>query len=123
MPLVPALCTQCGAQLEVDSSKEAALCPYCHTPFITEKAINNYNTTNVTNIGSLHADVVQLSDERSIDNRVKSGDTFIKLKEFARAADVFSSLVEDCPYDYRSWMGMTRVCSKDYTDFDISKKS
>lgn len=122
MSLVPALCTQCGAQLEVDSSQEAALCPHCHTPFITEKAINNYNTTNVTNIGSLHADVVQLSDERSIDNRVKSGDTFIKLEEFESARNIFESLIKECPYDYRSWMGMIRVCSKDYTDFNISRK-
>lgn len=57
MPLVPALCTQCGSKLEIDSSQEAAVYPYCHTPFITEKAINNYNTTNITNIGHLHADV------------------------------------------------------------------
>ena len=38
MPLVPALCTQCGSKLEIDSSQEAAVCPYCHTPFVTEKA-------------------------------------------------------------------------------------
>lgn len=122
MSLVPAICTQCGAQLEVDSSQEAALCPHCHTPFITEKAINNYNTTNVTNISSLHADVVQLSDERSIDNRVKSGDTFIKLNEFTSAYNVFEALINECPYDYRSWMGMTKVRSKNYTDFNISRK-
>lgn len=48
MPLVKAQCTNCGASLEVDSSKEAAICPHCNTPYIVEKAINNY-TTNVTN--------------------------------------------------------------------------
>lgn len=41
--LVAAICTQCGAQLDVDPEKEAAVCPYCGTPFIIEKAINNYN--------------------------------------------------------------------------------
>ena len=34
--LVPAVCTQCGAKLEVDPDQEAAVCPYCGTPFITE---------------------------------------------------------------------------------------
>ena len=48
MPLVKAQCTNCGAALEVDDSKEAAICPYCNTPYIVEKAINNY-TTNITN--------------------------------------------------------------------------
>lgn len=49
MPLVAAKCTQCGANLQIDSAKDAAVCPYCNTPFVTEKAINNYNTYNQNN--------------------------------------------------------------------------
>ena len=30
--LVAAVCTQCGAQLEVDPNAEAAVCKYCNTP-------------------------------------------------------------------------------------------
>ena len=41
--LVPAVCTQCGAALEVDPTQEAAVCKYCNTPFIVDKAIQNYN--------------------------------------------------------------------------------
>ena len=37
MPLVPAVCTQCGAPIEVDNAKEAGICPHCGTAFITEK--------------------------------------------------------------------------------------
>jgi hypothetical protein len=48
MPLEPAKCTQCGAKLEVDISKEASICPSCGTAFITSKAVNNY-TTNIVN--------------------------------------------------------------------------
>lgn len=44
MALVPAICTQCGAAVEVDDTKDAAICKYCGTPFIVEKAIKNYNT-------------------------------------------------------------------------------
>ena len=57
MPFVPAICTQCGASLQVDSSQEAALCKFCKTPFVVETAINSYNNsyninaTNVTIIG------------------------------------------------------------------------
>ena len=49
MPLVPAICTQCGAPIEVDSTKEAGICPHCGTAFITEKAITQYVTNHVTN--------------------------------------------------------------------------
>ena len=48
MPLVPAVCTQCGAPIEVDNAKEAGICPHCGTAFITEKAINNYITQHVS---------------------------------------------------------------------------
>ena len=47
---VPAICTQCGASLEVDPSQEAAVCKYCGTPFIVEKAINNYNIEHADNV-------------------------------------------------------------------------
>ena len=42
MPLVKAKCTNCGGVLDVENSNEAAICQYCGTPFIVEKAINNY---------------------------------------------------------------------------------
>ena len=44
MRFVPATCTKCGAALDVDPSQDAAVCPYCDTAFIVEKAINNYTT-------------------------------------------------------------------------------
>lgn len=46
MALVAAKCTQCGATLQVDETKEAGICQYCDTAFMTEKVINNYNVTN-----------------------------------------------------------------------------
>ena len=53
MALVAAKCTNCGANIEVDVSKEAGNCLHCGTAFITEKVINNYNTyvtQNITNV-------------------------------------------------------------------------
>ena len=114
MPLVPAICTQCGAKLEVDPNQEAAICPHCHTPFVTETAINNYNTNYVTNIGSLHADVVNLSDDSSRDNRVKAGETYIRLGDYGAAERVFRGLTEECPYDYRGWIGLIKTESQNY---------
>ena len=46
MPLVPAKCPQCGAQLKVNNELDAAICEYCNTTFIVDKAINNFNITN-----------------------------------------------------------------------------
>ena len=52
--MVPAVCTQCGASLEVDPREEAAVCSYCGTPFIVQKAIQQYT---VAHASIEHADV------------------------------------------------------------------
>lgn len=54
MPWVAAKCTNCGANLEVDSAKDAAICPYCNTAFIIEKAINCYNVVNNITAGAVN---------------------------------------------------------------------
>ncbi len=58
MPLVNAKCTNCGANLTVDESKDAAICEFCGSAYIVEKAVQNYNVTihahtvNIYNIGN-----------------------------------------------------------------------
>lgn len=59
MPFVQAKCTNCGANLQVDNSKEAAICPYCDSAYIVEKAINNYQITN-----HIQANVVNIYGEQ-----------------------------------------------------------
>lgn len=68
MPLVQAKCTNCGANLEIDNTKDAAICPYCGTAFVVEKAINNYNTTN-----QIHADTVNIYGGNSADFVIRGG--------------------------------------------------
>ncbi len=65
MPLVKAICTSCGAALEVDNTKDAAICPYCGAAYIVEKAINRYNiTNNYTTTNNITAGVVYIYGER-----------------------------------------------------------
>ena len=81
MPLVKAQCTNCGAALEVDNTKEAAVCPYCNTPYIVEKAINNY-TTNITN--NIQAQTVNIINQKD-DYEIVAG-TLIKYT--GKSADI-----------------------------------
>ena len=76
--LVPAICTQCGATLEVDPSQEAAVCKFCNTPFIIEKAINNYNVkfANIEHADNVNIDltgtvkeVLNFADKQISENR------------------------------------------------------
>lgn len=70
MPLVKAKCTQCGADLTVDDSKEAWLCQHCNTPFIVEKAINNYNTYVTNNFAGANV-TIQGADPDTLFKRAK----------------------------------------------------
>ncbi len=45
---VPAQCTNCGGELTVDPTQDAAVCKYCGTPFIVSKAVQNYNIQHNT---------------------------------------------------------------------------
>ena len=46
MELKEAVCPNCGAKLKVDPSKDAAICEYCDSPFVVEKAIANVHFGN-----------------------------------------------------------------------------
>ena len=70
MTFVQAKCTNCGGLLTVDEKKDAAICPYCNTPYIVEKAINHYNVTN--NITVSNGGVINVFEEKS-DFEIESG--------------------------------------------------
>ena len=63
MPLVNAQCTNCGGFLEVESTKDAAICPHCGTPYIVEKAINNYSINNTNIIQNATISMKESADE------------------------------------------------------------
>ena len=72
MPLVNAKCTNCGANLEVDSAKDVANCPYCGAAYIVEKAIKNYSITNNTT-NNINAEVVNVFGGNRDDFVIRGG--------------------------------------------------
>ena len=47
MELTEGKCPNCGATVHVDPSKDAAICEYCSSPFVVEKAIKNVSNQNI----------------------------------------------------------------------------
>lgn len=107
MPVVQAKCTSCGANLQVDSSSDTAICPYCKSAYIVEKAINNYNTS--VKIDNLSADVVNIQSENNIENQIKAAETFIQLRKYNKAIELLEPLTEKYPFDYRTWWGLVEA--------------
>ncbi len=92
MALVAAKCTQCGANIEIDASKEAGICKYCGTAFITEKAINNYNITN-----NITAQTVNIIEAPTTNNDFETkGHRLIVYKGTAKVVEVPSYVDTIC---------------------------
>ncbi len=67
MPITKAQCPNCGGALEVDPSKEAAVCPFCNTPYIVEKAITNYVTNVTNNIQAQSVNIINQTPEKDFE--------------------------------------------------------
>lgn len=81
MSLVQAKCTNCGANIKVDDTKEAGICEACGTAFITEKVIQNYNIiANTANISSENVTVNIYG--KNVDALIKKGVQIIKNTHF-----------------------------------------
>ena len=102
MPLVPAKCTQCGANIEIDDTKEAGICQHCGTAFITEKAITNYNTyvTNNNNFAGANINVMGAN----VDNLIKMAENAIEAGNGKEAVDYANRALEINPESSKSWL-------------------
>ncbi len=94
--LVPGICTQCQSVLQLNPDQDAAICPSCGTPFIVEKAINQYN---ITAQGSLTISNSVFQMGPSAENMAKRGFQFLELKQYDKANEYFNKALDidvDC---------------------------
>lgn len=106
MPLVAAKCTQCGANIEVDDTKEAGICKYCGTAFITEKAITNYNTYITNNFAGANINVMGVN----IENLLTLAKNAEETGNYSEARDYYTRVLENQPINCDALIGKG-VCS------------
>lgn len=101
MPLVKAQCPNCMGNLDVDNTKDAAICPFCGTPFIVEKAIQNIsNYINNTNYIQ-NAIFSNEPKKESADELWNKALKFIKYDEYKKASEVFDLMLTEYIDDSR----------------------
>ena len=100
MALKPAICTQCGASIDVDDSKEAGICKHCGTAFITEKVIANY-VNNYSTVNNITNNVTKIinggKDSDDAEDFFNRGLTNLKLKKDWAAEDNFTKAIDLAP--------------------------
>lgn len=99
--LVPAICPNCGGTLKIDDKQEAAVCKYCSTPFISEKAINNYITQNNTYIEN-----ATFVNKDSAETLLQKGITQIKIGKYEDAVETFDVMSKEYPENWKAWFGL-----------------
>lgn len=116
MALVPAKCTNCGGQIDVDDSKEAGICKHCGTAFITEKAINNYTTTyNVTNNVTKIINGKEVDEGEDFYNRAM---THLKLEEYSDAREAIGKAIKKNPDNAEFRFAEVLIETQNFTDLD-----
>lgn len=119
MGLVAAKCTQCGANIEVDETKEAGICKYCGTAFITEKTINNYKISAEKVV--VNGENINISNY-DIDSALVAVEKLINGELYDDAKKMINQIIENCPYDYRGWWQMALLeYNQDRYWFDDNK--
>ena len=64
MELLNAICPNCGAKLNVEEGKDAAICEYCGNPYIVKKAVEKYNINHIYNTTNhINANVVNIVNQ------------------------------------------------------------
>ena len=116
MPLVPAICTQCGSPIEVDNAKEAGICPHCGTAFITEKVVNNYVTNHVSNTTVSQTIVKNIygREKTEAEEYVARGLSFLGLGEYIKAAECFEKAVKSEPGNIEHHILLYRALTFDF---------
>jgi predicted RNA-binding Zn-ribbon protein involved in translation (DUF1610 family) len=100
----PAKCTNCGAVLPVDSARDAWVCGYCGTPFVVEKAIQQFNITN-----NISAGVINVLGGETADVLYNRALEWLKLNDEAKALQALTEMTEKFPGDVRGWSQLARL--------------
>ncbi|MCL2796990.1 MAG: hypothetical protein FWD58_02925 [Firmicutes bacterium] len=116
MGLVAAKCTQCGADIGVDATKEVGVCAHCNTAFIAEKVISNDNT-----YVSQHVTKNIFGKEKTETQEfLRNADAFIKLGDYRQAKKQLNLAITSDPSNWRVWFGMMRLSTKNFSDVSDS---
>ncbi len=111
MSFIAAKCTECGAAIEVDDTKDAGICKFCGTVFVTQKVISHHNTYITKNITkNIYGD-----DRADAEEYLKNGETFLDLKDWNRAQNAFTQAAGLAPDNYQVWLGLARAETENFT--------
>lgn len=115
MALIAAKCTECGANIKVDESKDAGICQHCGTAFVTQKAINNYNVNyNVTKIIT--------NAKESAEDLLQNAIVLYNLEEYEQAYKLVKKAKNIDASNYMIWYYIAMCIHSGRFEYDFESK-
>lgn len=105
--IVPAICTNCGASLNVDSSQTAAVCPFCNSAYIVEKAIQEYRI-NVSGNVMVNGASINING-KNIDNLLERANQYGRDGDFDKALDYFNEVLDSDVNSEKAILGIRKI--------------
>ncbi|MDF2537327.1 MAG: Ribosomal protein [Herbinix sp.] len=116
MPIVQAKCTNCGGKLHVDSAKEAAICPYCGSAYIVEKAVQHFQVTNNNTFNG--ATIIQ---EDGFKKLIEAAEGYVRLGDLKSAKSTYERISKEYPQKGEGWLGLVKLeIDKEKKKFDLN---
>jgi tetratricopeptide (TPR) repeat protein len=101
--------------MHIDDKKQKAFCSSCGAEnLITRDVV--HSTTNYNTTQNIHKTIIG-SDKAEAAEYIHKGQVFVTLGEYAKAKAAFEKAVDEEPADFRGWLGLAAVLTKNFTDF------
>lgn len=117
MAFVPAKCTQCGGQIEVDDTKDAGICKHCGMAYVTEKVIHNHTT--IHNVTNNITKIINGNEKDDGETHFQRGLTNLKLKKYDAARKNFDAAIRENPEISRYYFYWCLAESEHFSSLNI----
>ena len=99
-------CDICGGELEIVSGGQSAICKSCGMPHSIERVREKVQEVR----GKVSVEgPVMVSGIKTKTDLLKNAETFIELKEYEKAKDIYQKLMDEYPEEPDGWWGMYKM--------------
>ncbi|MBE5742499.1 MAG: hypothetical protein E7360_04155 [Clostridiales bacterium] len=112
-----ARCPLCGTDFEIEVGKIKAVCPSCEQEVQSSMAVKYYESLNDNGAG-VEAKEAHGEDYHKVNMLLDEIYGLIEMEEWERAEDKFNEALDLTETDYRVFMSMVAIKTKNYTDLN-----
>ena len=119
------VCPNCKKEIIVNVDKKAGVCPSCNEPYVVSDAIpiEKEESVEMDDLSFIAKGLnLQIEEsekkEKDYQRKLDRARSFAIRERFSDALKIYEALIDEDPSDMNGYMGIIRVTSKNYTEFE-----